>query len=93
MTSALSALWSVYNVSYSSWIALNDARDGLYAGSLRQVISRLLSNYNYVIKPDNASFHVEIFGKVGEQAVSAPIVVEAKEKAARRPIAQVSRTR
>jgi hypothetical protein len=91
--SALAALRTVYNISYSSWTALNDTRDGTYAGSLRQVISRLLRNYNYVIKADDASFDVEIFDTVGAQAVPAPIATEVKEKPARRPIARVSRTR
>jgi hypothetical protein len=93
IASALAALRIVYNVSYSSSIALDDIRDGIYAGSLRQVIARLLSSYDYVIKSDHAGLDVDIYDKVGERAMPAPIATEVKEKAVRRPIAPVSRTR
>jgi hypothetical protein len=93
IASALSALRTVYSVSYSSSIALDDIRDGIYAGSLRQVIARLLSSYNYVIKSDRAGLDVDIYDKIGEQAVPAPTATEVTEKPVRRPIARVSRTR
>jgi hypothetical protein len=92
ITSVLSALRTAYNISYSSSIALNEIRDGVYAGSLRQVISHLLRNYNYVIKLENASFDVDIFGKIGEQAIPTPIANEVRESSAR-PTHRVSRNR
>jgi hypothetical protein len=90
--SVLSALRTVYNISYSSSIALNEICDGVYAGSLRQVISHLLSNYNYVIKLKNASLDVDIFGKIDEQAIPASIANEVRENSAR-PTHRVSRNR
>jgi hypothetical protein len=92
ITLVLSALRTTYNISYSSSVALNDIRDGVYAGSLRQVISHLLRNYNYVIKQENASLDVDIFGKIGGQAIPAPIANEVREPSARRAH-QVSRNR
>jgi hypothetical protein len=93
IAAALTALRTVYDVSYSSSIALDDIRDGIYAGSLRQVLARLLSNYDYVIKSDRAGLDVDIYDKIGERAVPAPAATEVTEKPVRRPIAQVSRTR
>jgi hypothetical protein len=89
IAAVLSTLLIAYKVSYRSPIALNETRDGVYAGSLRQVISRLLDGYDYVIKRENSTFDVLIFGKTGEQAVSAPIATEVSENPVRR--AAVSR--
>jgi hypothetical protein len=88
--SVLSALRTVYNISYSSSIALNEIRDGAYAGSLRDVISHLLYNYDYVIKLENASLDIDIFGKIGEQAIPDPITTEVRENPVR-PTHRVSR--
>jgi hypothetical protein len=93
IAAALAALATVYDVSFSSSLALDDIRDGLYAGSLRQVIARLLSSYNYVIKSDRAGLDVDIYGKIGERAIPAPIASEVPEEPERRPAARVSRTR
>ena len=92
ITTVLSAMRASYNVSYRSSIALNDTRDGVYSGSLREVMEYLLSDYDYVIKLQNSTLDVEIFGKSGTQAISAPVALEVKEKPARRA-ARVSRTR
>lgn len=92
ITAVLSALRTAYNISYRSSIALSETRDGVYAGSLREVISRLLSSYSYVIKLENSTLDVDIFGKAGEQAVAAPIATEASNDSARPP-ARVSRIR
>lgn len=92
ITAMLSALRTAYNISYKSSIALNETRGGVYTGSLEKVLARLLSDYDYVIKLNNSSLDVDIFGKSGEQAIAAPVVPEVKEKPVRRE-AQVSRTR
>jgi hypothetical protein len=65
----LSALSAAFNISYRSSIALDEALNGTYAGSLGHVISRVLDGYNYVVKRDNAKLDVTIFGKRGERAV------------------------
>jgi len=46
----LSALAATFNVQYRTGIPLDAAASKSYAGSFRQVISRLLDGYNYVIK-------------------------------------------
>jgi hypothetical protein len=92
VAAVLSALSTAYKMSYRSSIALNETRDGVYAGSLGQVISRLLNDYDYVIKPGKSTLDVVIFGQKGEQAVTAPIAIEYGQTPGR-PAARVSRTR
>jgi hypothetical protein len=91
IASVLSALRTAYHISYRSSLALNEIRGGIYAGSLRHVISQLLSDYNYVIKVENGRLDVVIFSKIGEQAIPAPIATEVRENSVRRT-AGVSRT-
>lgn len=77
IAAVLSTMSSAYNVSYHSSTALNETRDGVYTGSLRQVISRLLDDdYGYVIKTENSTLDVLIFAKTGKRAVPAPIADE-----------------
>ena len=88
----LSALSAAYKISYRSSIALTETRDGVYAGSLVQVLSRLLNDYDYVIKPEKSTFDVFIFDQKGEQAIPASIPSEYGAPPMR-PAARVSRTR
>jgi hypothetical protein len=92
IATGLSALSTVYNVSFHSSIALNEARDGTYAGSLGQVISHLLDGYNYVIKHHGLDLDVTIFDKKGEQPVSAPTLAQFNRPSDENR-AQVSRSR
>lgn len=89
ITAVLSALRAPYNVSYRSSIPLDETRNGVYSGPLWRVISHLLSNYNYVIKLDNSSLAIDVFGKKGEHAAPAPLATEVGDKPAR---SRVSRT-
>jgi hypothetical protein len=91
IAAVLSALRTAYGISYRSSVALNEIRGGMYAGSLRRVISQLLSDYNYVIKLEDGRLDVVIFSKIGEQAIAAPIATEVSENPVRRT-AGVSRT-
>jgi hypothetical protein len=91
VAAVLSALSTAYKISYHSSIALTEIRDGVYAGSLEQVISHLLNDYDYVIKPEKTALDVFVFGQKGEQAVPAPIAAEYGETPAR-PAARNSRT-
>jgi hypothetical protein len=68
----LSALAANFNVAYQSSSALNEELNGRYAGSLGQVLSRVLDGYNYVIKRENAKLNVIIFDRSGGRAVAAP---------------------
>jgi hypothetical protein len=92
VATVLSALSAAYNISYHSSIPLNKTRDGAYAGSLAQVISRLLNDYDYVIKPKKSTLDVFIFDQKGEQAVAAAIATEVGDSSGR-PAAQNSRNR
>jgi hypothetical protein len=68
----LSALITNYDISYSASIPLDRVLDGIYTGSLRRVVSRVLQGYNFAIEQENAKLTVVIFDKGGEQAVAAP---------------------
>jgi hypothetical protein len=92
VAAVLAALSTVYKISYRSSIALTETRDGVYAGSLEQVISHLLNDYDYVIKPEKSALDVFVFGQKGGQAVPAPIAAEYGEPPAR-PAPRLSRTR
>jgi hypothetical protein len=89
VAAVLSAL-SDYKVTYRSSIALNQVHDGTYAGSLGQVIARVLDGYSYVIKHDSSHLDITIYGKKGELAVAAPIVTQVSQSSERLPH-QVSR--
>jgi hypothetical protein len=64
----LAGLATAFNIRYRSSIALNDVRNGTYSGPLRQVISRVLDGYNYVIKYEDSKLNIIVVGKVGEAA-------------------------
>lgn len=99
VASVLSALSAAYKISYRSSIALDKTRDGVYAGSLAEVISRLLNDYDYVIKPGKSTLDVfifdrkaGIFDRKAGQAAPAPHATEVGDNSPRRA-AQVSRNR
>jgi hypothetical protein len=92
IAAALAALSSSYPISYRTSIALSETRDGIYTGSLGQVISRLLENYNYVMKLQNSTLDLVIFGVKGGQPASAPRAAEPGPHAVR-PLAGVARVR
>ncbi len=75
----LSALES-FNIRYRSSIGLDEVLDGTYAGSLGHVVARLLNGYNYATKRDGPRLEVTIFGKRGEFAVPAPIVIPVRRR-------------
>jgi hypothetical protein len=75
----LSAL-ETFNMRYRSSIGLDETLNGSYAGSLGHVVARLLNGYNYATKQDGARLEVTIFGKFGEFAVPAPIVIPVRRR-------------
>jgi len=58
-----------FNVKYRSAVPLDAAANASYSGSFGQVISRLLDGYNYVIKKDQDTTEIVVFGKRGEAAI------------------------
>jgi hypothetical protein len=89
--SVLSALSTIYKISYRSSIMLDEARDGIYAGSIEGVLPRLLYGYDYVIKHENAALDVVVLDKKGGQPAIASAVTQANQDPER--TARVSRTR
>jgi hypothetical protein len=75
----LSAL-AGFNVRYRSSIALDEMRDGSYAGSLGHVVARLLNGYDYATTQDGARLEVTIIGKGGEAEMPGPIAVSARRQ-------------
>ena len=68
----LSAVAATFNVGYRTAIPLDAPANAAYAGSFGQVMSRLLDGYNYVIKTDQGSTEIVVFGRRGEVAIPPP---------------------
>jgi len=68
----LSAVATAFNVRYRTAIPLDAAASAIYSGSFGQVISRLLNGYNYVIKTDQETTEIVVFGRHGEVAIPPP---------------------
>ncbi len=73
----LSALRQEYNVKYQSSIALDEAVTGIYSGSLKQVLPRILDGYTYVIKKTETSTEVLVNGRQGVRAIPGAAVTNA----------------
>jgi hypothetical protein len=61
-----------FKFKYRSAIPLDDPVQEAYSGSFRQVISRLLDGYNYVVRTREGTTEVVVFGKNGEVAIPPP---------------------
>ncbi|HEX4557124.1 MAG TPA: hypothetical protein VH249_24250 [Xanthobacteraceae bacterium] len=72
ISDVLAAFAGKFKVSYRTAIPLDAAADAAYAGSVGQVISRLLEGYNYVVKKDGEATEITIFGRRGEVAIPPP---------------------
>jgi hypothetical protein len=79
LADVLSALEN-FDIRYRSSIGLDEVLSGTYAGSLGHVVARLLNGYNYATKQDGSRLEVTIFGKRGEFAVPAPIVIPIRRR-------------
>jgi hypothetical protein len=65
----LLAFTATFNVKYRTAIPLDEAANGTYSGSLGQVISRLLGGYNYVIKRNQESTEIVVYGRRRDVAI------------------------
>jgi hypothetical protein len=61
----LAAVATAFHVKYRTTVNLAAPTDGTYSGSLRQVISRLLGGYNYVVKSDQDTIEIVVFDARG----------------------------
>lgn len=72
VSDVLSAIAAAFNVRYRTAIPLDATANVTYSGSVGQVISRLLDGYNYVVKTDQTSTEIVIFGWNGQAASPPP---------------------
>jgi hypothetical protein len=68
----LAAVATNFNVRYRTAIPLDAQANAAYSGSFAQVISRLLDGYNYVIKREQGTIEIVVFGARGEVAIPPP---------------------
>jgi hypothetical protein len=68
----LSAFSSALNVQYRSSIPLDATAGASYAGSLAQVLARLLDGYNYIVKREPEAIEIVVLGARGEVAIPPP---------------------
>lgn len=79
-TDVLAALHTAFHVEYHATVALNEPLTGTYAGSLAQVVARVLDGYDYVIRQDSSSLDASIFGKAGARAVADPGMIPLRQR-------------
>ena len=80
ISDVLSAFAATFDVKYRSSIPLDAPAHGTYSGSLGGVIYRLLDGYNYVIKTDQETTEIVVFGRRGEVAIPPPAPKAPSEK-------------
>jgi hypothetical protein len=68
LSDVLSAFAAQLHVRLRTAVPLTGEINGAYSGSFSQVVARLLSGYNYVIKTDRAAAEFIIFGQGSEVA-------------------------
>jgi hypothetical protein len=72
LSDVLSAIAKTFQMSYRTAIPLTAATDPTYAGTFGQVISHLLTGYNYVIRRDGDVAEIVVYGRRGEVAIPPP---------------------
>ena len=70
ITEVLSALGPAFHIRYRSEIPLDREISGVYRGSLKRVIARLLKGYNYFAKRDGAAMEIVIISERQQPAAS-----------------------
>jgi hypothetical protein len=73
ISDVLSAVAATFNSKYRTAIPLDATANTTYSGSFGQVISRLLDGYNYIIKKDQGTTEIVVFGKRGDVAVPSSV--------------------
>jgi hypothetical protein len=67
----LSALESAFPLRVNTSIALDTAVSGTFAGSLAQVLSRVLQGHNYFMRRQAAEIEVTVIALQGDRATAA----------------------
>ena len=80
----LSAMTATFGVRYRTETALDDIVNANYSGSLKEITSRLLVDYNYIIRHDGETVEIIVFGRHGGRppAVQPPPPAPSKSFAA-----------
>jgi|SRR5580700_6188396 hypothetical protein len=71
ISDVLAAVAKMFNMNYRASIPLDAAADTNYSGSLEYVISHLLDGYSYVIKRDQGTTEIIVYGRRGTAAIPA----------------------
>jgi hypothetical protein len=72
ISDVLLVIAKTFNIPYRTAIPLDTPANETYSGSFRQVISRLLDGYSYVIKTDPDATEIVVFGRRGDVAIAPP---------------------
>ena len=87
LSDVLSTFAAAFALRYRSAVPLPQPVTGSYAGSLSQVMARLLTGYNYVIIHDQEVTEIVVVGESGGTAVAAksdlPVVASQQRAASR----------
>ncbi len=84
VSDVLSALGTNFNIRYRAAAPLDAPADATYSGSFRQVLSRLLDGYNYVMKVGRDSTEIIVYGRHGEMLIVPPAPVDVIDPRSRR---------
>jgi hypothetical protein len=68
----LAAFAATFKVKYRTAVRLDAIAGAAYSGSIRQVISSLLDGYNYMVKDDQQTLEIVVFGRRGEAVIPPP---------------------
>jgi hypothetical protein len=66
----LSAIAAKCHASYRSSVNMDEMVSGSYSGPLESVMSRLLTDYNYVIRRDGETIEIIVLGRHGLEAIA-----------------------
>jgi hypothetical protein len=80
ISGVFSAIAEAFNVRHRSVVTLDARVSGTYSGSLREVISQLLREYNYMIKQDGGTVNIVVLGRHGALPVAAQAPASAQGK-------------
>jgi hypothetical protein len=67
---AFAAMAAAFNVRYRTSAPLDGVISGTYAGSLNEVIARVLAGYSYVVRHVDEATEIVIVGRHGAQAAA-----------------------
>jgi hypothetical protein len=74
IAAVLTAFGTSHKLRYRAAVPLDAAANAVYAGSLGEVLTRLLDGYNFIVKRDQDGIEVVVLGRRGDVAIpTAPV--------------------